>query len=91
MAMVEVSLCPSKAILLLIFSSASSLGSVAMERVSKLFTTMRIPNIDNSNPLRSEERMYCLLDEESRSTMLLIEFVTNCPCRLDDSNAARGI
>ncbi len=91
MAMVEVSLCLSKAILLLIFSSASSLGSVAMERVSKLFATMRDPNIDKSNPLRSEERIYCLLDEESRPTMLLIEFITNCPCRFDDSNAARGI
>ncbi len=65
MAMVEVSLCLSKAILLLIFSSASFLGSVAMERVSKLFTTMRNPKVDKSNPLGSEERMYCLLDEES--------------------------
>ncbi len=91
MAMVEVSFCVSKAILLLIFNSASSLGSITMERVSKLFTTMRNPKIDKSNWLGSKEKMYCLLDEESRPTMLLIKFVANCPRRLDDSNATRGI
>lgn len=75
--------------LMLILSSASSPAGPTRERVLEVSTAKGELRLDKSTLLGNWWNG--LIDHRLRPTMLLVEFVANCPCCLDDPNTARGI